>query len=205
MRPSSFPAPITPPRGKRQQESANQRLYVKALLATGLGFFYRVKNMGTFDPIRKVYRKDYGQALVAIPDICGYRHRHTVKRLDPLAVPVYIEVKNVKGVEKKRKLIFKCKITDQQKDFLLRAHRSGCLAGVAFTLEDALAIAHDDPVRYPRHPRTYLFLDLDEAGRRELTERVADYEAAKKALSRMKQDPVAAATTLAHGLTEPQD
>lgn len=168
--------------------------------------------MGTFDPIRKVYRKDYGQALVAIPDICGYRKPYFSAILansggQPLtkAIPVYIEVKNVKGVEKKRKLVFKCKITDQQKEFLLRAHRSGCLAGVAFTLEDALAIAHDDPVRYPRHPRTYLFLDLDENGRRELADRVAEYEAAKKALSRMKQDPVAAATTLAHGLTEPED
>lgn len=200
---NSHPAPLNQPRkGKRQQESHNQRLYVKALLATGLGFFHRVKNMGTFDPIRKCYRKDYGMALVAIPDICGYIFAHRMKRLDPVARPCYIEVKNVQGVEKKRKAVFKCKITDEQKEFLLRAYRGGCLAGVAFTLEDALAIAHDDELRYPRHPRTWMFLDLDQAGRTQLETIVSAWEAKKKALSRLKQDPVAAVTVLA-GTQEP--
>lgn len=186
--------PIKPPRrGKRQQESANQRQYVQALLMSGLGFFYRVKNMGTWDPIKKIYRKDYGMALVAIPDICGY---------DKFGRAVFIEVKNVQGVEKKRKAIFKCKITDEQKDFLLRAHRNGALSGVAFTLEDALAIAHNDPLRYPRHPRTWLFLDRDEKGRQELTDIASGWEEKRKALSRLKQDPVAAVTVLA-GTQEP--
>lgn len=206
---NSHPAPLNQPRkGKRQQESANQRLYVKALLATGLGFFHRVKNMGTYDAARGIYRKDYGMALVAIPDICGYifqkRTPPQIKMFEhgPTAQPCYIEVKNVQGVEKKRKAVFKCKITDDQKEFLLRAHRGGCLAGVAFTLEDALAIAHDDELRYPRHPRTWMFLDLDQAGRTQLEAIVSAWEAKKKALSRLKQDPVAAVTVLA-GTQEP--
>lgn len=196
MRQASFPSPLTQPRkGKRQQETANQRQYVQALLTTGLGFFYRVKNMGTFDARKGIYRKDYGMALVAIPDICGYIFSHRVKRLDPIARPCYIEVKFVRDVEKKRKLVFACKITDLQKEFLLRAYRAGALAGVAFTLEDALSIAYDDEDRYPRHPRTWLFLPAEE-----LAQKVAEYTEKKKALSRLKQDPVAAATTLAHGL-----
>jgi hypothetical protein len=205
VRPASFPSPLNQPRkGKRQQESANQRLYVKALLATGLGFFHRVKNMGTFDPIRKCYRKDYGMALVAIPDICGYidQRRKSSYADIPGAQPCYIEVKNVQGVEKKRKLVFKCKITDDQKEFLLRAHRAGALAGVAFTLEDALSIAHDDALRYPRHPRTWMFLDLDAAGRAELAEKVDRYEKQKKVLSQLKQDPVASVVVLG-GTQEP--
>jgi hypothetical protein len=179
-----FP-PLKQPRPrKRQQESANQRMFVKALTSTGLGFFYRVKNMGTFDAKRGIYRKDYGTALVAIPDICGYRK-------DGKAI--YIEVKYVQKVEQKRKLVFACRITDDQKEFLKRAHESGCLSGIAFTLEDCLAIAHDDPLRYPRHPRTWMFMpqafqDV----------KIAEWGETKKALSRLKQDPVAAATLLAH-------
>lgn len=187
--PAGHPRPLTQPkRGKRQQESANQRTYVRALLMSGLGFYYRVKNMGTFDPVKKIYRKDYGMALVAIPDICGFTKKGRA---------VYIEVKNVQGVEKKKKPIFACKITDLQKEFLLRAHRSGAISGVAFTLEDALAIAHDDEVRYPRHPRTWLFLPAEE-----LAGVVAAWEQKKKALSRLKQDPVASVVVLG-GTQEP--
>ena len=196
-----LPKPIIPPRKPRgrQKESANQREFVRALNATGEGFFYRVKNMGTFDPVRKIYRKDYGTALVAIPDICGYLFNHKVKRLDPIARPVYIEVKNIERVEARKKLIFAVKITDQQKEFLLRAHNSGCLAGVAFTYEDCLAIVKDDPVRYPRHPRTYCFMP-----RPWLEEYAVRYAEEKKALSRLKQDPVAAVTVLA-GTQEPSE
>lgn len=189
MRPDSFPSPLKQPRKRgRQVESANQKQFVRTLLMVGLGYFYRVKNMGTYDPTKRIFRKDYGMALVAIPDICGYTKAGRA---------VYIEVKYVEGVEKKKKTIFSCKITDLQKDFLLRAHRSGAIAGVAFTLEDALAIAHDDPVRYPRHPRTWLFLPTTE-----LLELASAWEAKKKALSQLKQDPVACVTVLA-GTQEP--
>lgn len=176
---------------------------MRALLTTGLGFFYRVKNMGTFDPVKKIYRKDYGTSLVAIPDICGYIHNRRTRFVSlshPPAIPVYIEVKYIKDVDRKRALTFSCKITDEQKRFLLDAHKAGCRSGIAFTLEDCLAIAYCDPDRYPRHPRTWMFLPEPE-----LAVKVAEYQEKKKALSRLKQDPVAAATTLAHGLTPVED
>lgn len=180
-----IPVPIKPPSRatKRQVESHNQRQYVRALLMAGLGFFYRVKNMGTYDAKKGAYRKDYGMSLVAIPDICGYTRAGRA---------AFIEVKYVQQVEQKKKLTFACKITDLQKEFLLRAHRSGAIAGLAFTLEDTLAIAHDDPLRYPRHPRTWMFLPAAE-----LAEKEREYLEKKKALSRLKQDPVAAVTVLA--------
>ena len=181
--------PIKPPRtGKRSIENANQRTFVRALLMSGLGFFYRVKNMGTYDAAKKIYRKDYGMALVAIPDICGYTRTGRA---------VFIEVKYIEGVEKKTKPVFSCKITDLQKEFLLRAHRAGALAGVAFTLEDALAIAHDDEIRYPRHPRTWLFLPPEE-----LQPLADSWVERKRALSRLKQDPVASVVVLG-GTQEP--
>lgn len=177
-------------------------MFVRALLTTGLGFFYRVKNMGTFDPVKKIYRKDYGTSLVAIPDICGYVYRTRnpnwgcPAKFPITAIPVYIEVKYIKDVDRKRALTFVCKITDEQKRFLLDAHKAGCRSGIAFTLEDCLAIAYCDPDRYPRHPRTWMFLPEPE-----LAIKVTEYQEKKKALSRLKQDPVAAATTLAHGVT----
>lgn len=146
---NAFPAKRKVPR--KQQESIDQKAHVKALNDLNIGFFYRVKNMGTFDHIRKVYRKN--NELVAIPDICGYLTSGQA---------AYIEVKRVLNVEKKKKLIFKVIITDEQKKFLLDAHRSNCLAGVAFNFYDCLSIVMNDPQRYPRHPRTYAFLPKDE-------------------------------------------
>jgi hypothetical protein len=149
-------------------------MYVKALNKMGIGFYYRVKNMGTYDPIKRIYRK-HGD-MVAIPDICGYKKTSRA---------VFIECKNVTGVEKKKKLIFSVKITAEQCQFLETAHRMGCLAGVAFNLDDCISISMDDPTQYPRHPRTYSFLPLKE---REIY--AEKYAKERKAVAIRNQDPL---------------
>ncbi len=178
--------PIIPPKRRkngRQLETVNVRAWVKALNQLGTGFFWRVKNTGTWDPTRKIFRKDLSTDFVAIPDICGYLKSGRA---------VFIEAKYVDKVEKKQKLIFAVKISDDQKRFLYQAHATNCFAGVAFSLDDCIAIVRNDPTRYVRHPRTYLF--LPEGEHAQVIER---YKAEKKALSALKQDPVASATYLA--------
>lgn len=165
------------------------RAWVKSLNQLGVGFFWRVKNTGTWDPVRQVFRKDAAADFVAIPDICGYLKNGRA---------VFIEAKRTQGLEKKRKLIFSVKITQDQKDFLCRAHGAGCLAGVAFDLDDCIAIVRDDPTRYVRHPRTWLF--LPQSMHDIVIER---YKVQKKALSQLRQDPVASATYLARTHEEP--
>lgn len=145
-----------PKKPKRQQETLNQKDYIQRLNAAGLGFFYRIKSTGTFDPIRRTFRKN--SELVGLPDIAGF----TFNDRQGVCLPVYIEVKLVKQVEKRRKILFKVKITNEQKDFLLKAYRAGCRAGVAFNYYDAIGIATGDMERYPRHPRTFCFLPQDE-------------------------------------------
>lgn len=184
--PRSHPKPIKPPRRRRgrQTETANVRAWVKALNQLGVGFFWRVKNTGTWDPTRGFFRKDLSKDFVAIPDICGYLKKD--------GTAVFIEAKYIEGVEKKKKLIFSVKITNDQKRFLHGAHQAACLSGVAFTLDDCIAIVRNDPTRYVRHPRTYLFMP------EEMHEKIIDrYKDEKKALSALRQDPVASATYLA--------
>lgn len=195
MQPADLPKPIIPPRRRRngrQAETADARAGVTALNQLGVGYFYRVKTTGTYDPTRRVFRKDT-TAQVGIPDVCGYRTR-------PPLLGVFIEWKWVHGLEKKQKLIFKVKISKEQTEFLLRAHRAGHLAGVAFCLDDAIAIAMNDPRRYVRHPRTYLFLPEDEHAM--VIER---WKVQKKALAELRQDPVASATFLARRFDDPGD
>lgn len=159
------------------------RAWVKALNQLGVGFFWRVKNTGTYDPVRGIFRKDLSTDFVAIPDICGYLYSGRA---------VFIEAKYDSKLEKKRKLIFKVKTTDKQKEFLLDAHCHGCRAGFAYTLDDCIAIVRNDPTRYVRHPRTYAFLPETS-----WPPVIAEYEANKKALAKLRQDPVASATYLA--------
>jgi len=166
---------------KRQQESVDQKIYVKLLNSLKIGFFYRVKNMGTFDPVRKIYRKN--AELVSIPDITGYLFG---------GLAVYIEVKRVQRLEARKKLIFKVQITDGQKQFLLDAYRAGCRSGVAFNQLDCIAIATADPKRYPRHPRTYCFLPDDE-----LKAYAEEYAATVHKNAALKQDPLYRDITLA--------
>lgn len=160
---------------KRRQESIDQRLYVRALNLKQIGFFYRVKSLGTFDRNRKRYRRN--AELVPVPEICGY--------LFNPCLPVYIEVKRVQRVEKKKRLIFKVRISEAQKSFLLEAHRAGARAGIAFNLEDCIAIASADPNRFPRHPRTYFFLPDEE-----VEAYAEEYRAQRQALSARCQDPL---------------
>ena len=185
MLPIGHPKPIVPPRRRKkgQQESRDQRMFVEALnLKFRDGFFYRVKNMGTYDAARGFYRKN--AELVAIPDICGYRSLVMVHALG-VARPVYIECKHVQGVDLKKKLCFKVKISDAQKDFLSSAYKSGCIAGVAFTLDDAIAIAANDPKRHPRHPRTWCFLTEQEQ-----EEKAEAWKKERAALEALNQDPL---------------
>lgn len=136
---------------KRQQESIDQKAYVKFLNSLNIGFFYRVRNMGTYDASRGFYRKN--AELVAISDICFYLKGGAAG---------FIEVKRTKCVESKRKLTFKVVSSDAQKKFLLDAHRAGCRAGFAFNQKDCLAIVMGDEKLYPRHPRTFAFLPKEE-------------------------------------------
>lgn len=164
-----------PRRTKRQKESLDQKTFVKALIATGLGHFWVQKTMGTFDPVRKVFRKN--TAVRGISDICGF--------LFKTGRAVFIEVKWVKDVDKKRKLVFKSTITDEQKEFLLRAHDGGCIAGIAFSLDDCMAIVKENDEVFPRHPRTYMFLP-----EKDLTEYVEKYKVLKAAQVAARQNPV---------------
>lgn len=169
------PPLIQPRRSRKQKETQDQKIYVKALNASGLGYFWRVKTMGTYDPIRKTFRRN--SDIRGLSDISGYRFNG--------GRAVFIEVKWVRDVDKKRNLIFKTTLTPEQKEHLLRAYDAGCIAGVAFTLEDAVAIAHDDPERYPRHPRTFMFLPEVR-----LNEYVEKYKILKKAFTEKNQDPL---------------
>lgn len=180
-----MPKPIVPPkrRNGRQKETVNVRAWVKALNALGVGFFWRVKNTGTFDPTRGFFRKDMSTDFVAIPDICGYLHSGRA---------VFIEAKYREGVEKMKKLIFSVKISDKQKEFLRDAYHRNCYAGVAFTLDDCIAIVRNDPTRYVRHPRTWCFADPSLHA-----SIIAEYVKQKEALAKLRQDPVASSTYLA--------
>lgn len=170
------PPQIKPPKRRRgrQQETANVRMWVRALNLKKIGFFFRVKNTGTFDPSSGRFRKDRGIDFVAIPDICGHLNSGTA---------VYIEGKFAEKVEAKKKLIFAVKISNDQKAFLLDAHRKGCRAGVAFTLDDAIMIATGEGLR---HPRTYLFLPTAE-----LEAYAEEYAKKRRAQAEINQDPLA--------------
>lgn len=158
---------------KNQRESTLQRQIIKDLHRAGAGHFYRIRNGATFDP--KIGKFRSNTAEPGIPDICGYTKAGQA---------VFIECKFIEKVEEREKLVFPIKITEEQKDFLFRAHKAGCRAGVAFTVEDALAIALDSYV-YPRHPRTYLFLPS-----KSVEEYAERYAAHKKALAEERKDPL---------------
>ena len=74
---------------------------------------------------------------------------------------MFIEAKYIQHLDKKKKLIFKVTISLDQIEVLRKAQDMGCIAGVAFNVHDAIAIARDDEYLYPRHPRTYCFMDKE--------------------------------------------
>lgn len=159
----------------RQKETILQKAVIESLNISGIGFFFRIKNGATFDPKIKRFRANVGTP--GIPDICGFLKSGRA---------VYIEMKHVEKIESRKKIISAIKITQEQKDFLYRAYKSGCFAGVAFNLEDAIAIAKNDPEIHPRHPRTYQFLPDDE-----LAVIVSKYAEEKKAFTEKNKDPLA--------------
>lgn len=158
----------------KQTESVLQRTIVQALRKGGRGYYWRVRNGATFDPTRGIFRSNTAEK--GIPDICGYRED---------GKSVFIECKYLEKVENRKKLTFKVKISEEQKEFLYRAYKSGCLAGVAYNLEDAIAIVENDYERYPRHPRTFCFLSDSE---RELYE--VEYRKRKAAHAALNNDPL---------------
>lgn len=162
---------------KKQKESALQRDIIKALNTWGVGYFFRIRNGATFDPKVKQFRSNTAEK--GIPDILGWKKPGRM---------VLIEVKYLQFVENKKKLTFVVRLSDEQKVLLKKAHDDGALAGVAFTLEDAINIVHDDPFRFPRHPRTYGFMDKEW-----LDIYAEDYRERKKILSEYMSDPVRAA------------
>ncbi len=159
----------------KQRETLLQKAIIESLNYSGIGYFYRIKNLGTFDP--KIGRFRSNTTDKGIPDICGFLKS---------ARAVYIEVKFIEKIENRKKIVSKIKITQEQKDFLYRAYKSGCFAGVAFNIEDAIAIAKNDPEIHPRHPRTYQFLPDDE-----LNVIVEKYKVEKAKFTELNKDPLA--------------
>jgi ABC-type proline/glycine betaine transport system substrate-binding protein len=136
---------------KKQAESTLQRQIVDSLKAAGFGYFFRIRNGATYDPVAKIFRSNVAEK--GIVDILGWTTH-------PL--PVAIECKYIQFPDKKQKITHKVNISDEQKDFLLKCHSVGGRAGIAYTLEDAWAIVCNNPEMHPRHPRTYAFLSKEE-------------------------------------------
>lgn len=159
----------------KRSEAILQKAIIESLNYSQIGFFWKIRNGSTWDPTIKRFRAN--TATPGIPDICGYLKSGR---------SVFVECKYVEKIESRKKIISAIKITREQKDFLYRAYKSGCFAGVAFTLEDAIAIAKNDPEIHPRHPRTYQFLPDDE-----LAVIVSKYAEEKKAFTEKNKDPLA--------------
>lgn len=101
----------------------------------------RIKNMGTFDPVRGFFRSNNMER--GIPDIIGCKHPGKA---------IFIEVKlsNPAG---------KYSISKEQKNYLQEQEKLGAIVGIAFSLGDAFDIIADDQIKYPRNDRTYLYRD----------------------------------------------
>lgn len=169
---------------KKQRESTLQRQILQALNSLRFGYFFRIRNGATFDPRAGVFRANTAEK--GIPDLMGWHFGGKM---------VLIEVKYIEKVENRKKLIFNVRLSDEQKEFLRKAHADGCLSGVAFNLEDAIAIVKDNPHLYPRHPRTYSFLAKEEK------EKYAQiYKEKRAALSVEKRDPLT--RDIAHALKD---
>lgn len=129
---------------KKQKESILQRDIVKALIVSQIGYFFRIRNGATFDPRAGVHRANTAEK--GIPDIIGLTAQGRF---------VAIEVKYLEKVEDRKKITFVVKLRDEQKSFLERVESLSGVAGVAYTVQDAIDIVQDNPLLYPRHPRTY--------------------------------------------------
>lgn len=151
----------------RYNENSLQREIVEYLNGrSGLGCkVSRIKNGGTYDPIRKAFRSN--NAEKGIPDIIGCTKNGKA---------IFIEVKmlTVNGELKP--------IRKEQVDYLGDMADRNALVGIAYDLGDAFDIVVDDPVKYPRKDRTY--------GNRKLRARLAKEGHKTKAKSRKRQDPL---------------
>lgn len=78
-------------------------------------FAWKVKSVGTFDPVKKVFRTPARNYLKGVADILG------IYKGKPLA----IEVKSKKG-----------KLSEHQRLFLIRFHENGGIAIIAKSVED---------------------------------------------------------------------
>lgn len=173
MRRASGPINLTP-RSKKQKESALQRLIVSSLNAGGYGYFFRIRNGATYDP--RIGRFRVNTAEKGIVDLLGWTTH-------PL--PVTIEVKYFETIEKKKKISHVVLVSEEQKEFLYRSYKAGNRSGIAFTVDDAIAIVTNNHELWPRHPRTWRFLPEEE-----YVEKVALYLKYKKEKTITSRDPL---------------
>tara|TARA_R110000868_G_scaffold242882_4_gene498489 strand:+ start:1848 stop:2333 length:486 start_codon:yes stop_codon:yes gene_type:complete len=121
---------------RKQNENSLQRDIVEYLNErSGLGCIVsRIKNTGTYDPVRKCFRKN--QTEKGIPDIIGCSK-------DGKAI--FIEVKMGEHAQ----------ISKEQLEYLKARAEKGAIVGFAHSLSDAFDIIVSDPINYPRKDRTY--------------------------------------------------
>lgn len=165
------------PKSHKQKESALQRLIIEVLNTNHYGHYFRIRNGATFDPKAGIFRSNTAEK--GISDILGWTNHNP-----PIAVA--IEVKYFETIEKRRKVTHKVKISEEQMEFLYKLHKAGGRAGIAFTVDDALAIVFNNPEERPRHPRTWRFLPEEE-----YQEKVALWEKHKDFPKNETLDPVA--------------
>jgi VRR-NUC domain. len=120
---------------QRYNENTLQRNIVEHLnTRSNLGCAVsRIKNGGTYDPIRKIFRSNNTEK--GIPDIMGCTKD---------GIAVFIEVKMANG-----------KLSPEQTEYLIERSKRGAIVGVAYDIGDAFDIVVNDPINYPRKDRTF--------------------------------------------------
>lgn len=96
---------------------------INALHAKKLGYFFTVDNKGTYDPVKKVFRKRSKNSMPAgVSDILG---------ITPDGLFVALEVKT----PQRRRVV-----SDDQKNFLKAILERGGVAGVVTSIDEALSL-----------------------------------------------------------------
>lgn len=100
-----------------------------------LGFLWHIgiycwknDNVGIWDPKKKIFRRPNSRFKIkGVPDIIGDIPFYAPDSNKPFARPLYIEVKSKTG-----------KVSNEQREFLLRAMDRGCIAFVARSVQDVI-------------------------------------------------------------------
>lgn len=138
--------------GRKQNENALQRQIVEFINErSNLGCkISRIKNMGTFDPKGGFFRSNGMEK--GIPDIIGCNKDGR---------GIFIEVKMFrKGHKAGQELPIAP--NDTQCEYLTEMDKRGAIVGVAYNPGDAFDIIADNPHKYPRNKRTYIFRPVEE-------------------------------------------